>query len=180
MFHMHLMMQNTRSMSKRNFPALLAEIRTLVETVPSLVALQESIVENIGRKLPGYDWVGFYMLDPEDHSSLVLGPFLGTPTPHVRISVNLGICGAAVVEGRTIIVDDVSRDPRYLSCSIHTKSEIVVPIRVRGRIFGEIDVDSHQLKAFGSADRAFLEECAELVGGYIEKRTSVESRSLPA
>ena len=165
-------------MSKRNFAPLLAEIRALVDTAPTLTALQEAMVEIMGRNLPGYDWTGFYMIDPDDAATLVLGPYLGTPTPHVRISVNLGVCGAAVVEGKTIIVDDVSCDPRYLSCSIHTKSEIVVPIRVRGRIAGEIDIDSHALKSFGPADREFLEDCAALVGEYIEKKAAVKASPL--
>jgi GAF domain-containing protein len=99
---------------------------------------------------------------------LVLGPFHGAPTPHVRIPVTQGICGAAVAYGETVIVDDVSSDPRYLSCSIETKSEIVVPIRANGSIVGEIDIDSYTLSAFGTEDRAFLEECATLIGRLIE------------
>ncbi len=109
------------------------------------------------------------MLDPEDASMLVLGPFHGRLTPHVRIPVTQGICGAAVVRGETVIVEDVSSDSRYLSCSVDTKSEIVVPIRVRGLIVGEIDVDSHALSAFQSADRKLLETCADTVGRYIER-----------
>jgi L-methionine (R)-S-oxide reductase len=90
-----------------------------------------------------YDWTGFYMLDPDDPKTLVLGPFAGAPTPHVRIPVSQGICGAAVESGETVVVDDVNADPRYLSCSISTKSEIVVPIYASGRVVGEIDIDSH-------------------------------------
>jgi L-methionine (R)-S-oxide reductase len=77
-----------------------------------------------------------------------------------------------VARGETVIVDDVSADPRYLSCSIETKSEIVVPIRVRDEIVGEIDIDSHDLSAFGPDDRTFLEECARLIGEFIEKKHS--------
>jgi GAF domain-containing protein len=72
---------------------------------------------------------------------LVLGPFGGDPTPHVRISGSQGICGAAVAGGETVIVDDVGSDPRYRSCSIETKSEIVVPIYANGAVAGEIDLD---------------------------------------
>ena len=75
--------------------------------------------------IPEYTWVGIYLLDGDE---LVLGPFLGKPSPHTRIPLGRGICGAAATEKATIIVDDVNADPRYLACSIETKSEIVVPI----------------------------------------------------
>jgi GAF domain-containing protein len=73
-----------------------------------------------------------------------------------------------VASGQTVIVDDVNADPRYLSCSIRTKSEIVVPIRAHGKVVGEIDIDSHAPAAFTEIDRKFLEEAARIVGGYIE------------
>ena len=92
---------------------------------------------------------------------LQLGEFVGAPTEHVRIPVARGICGAAVAQAQTIVVDDVHSDPRYLACSIETKSEIVVPIEANGKIVGEIDIDSHQAAAFGPEDRAFLELCAK-------------------
>jgi GAF domain-containing protein len=110
------------------------------------------------------------MLDPEDPNTLVLGPFVGDPTPHVRIPVTQGICGAAVASGKTVVVDNVSADPRYLSCSIKTRSEIVVPIYVHGKVAGEIDIDSHNPAAFIDADRVFLEEAARIVGSFIEAR----------
>ncbi len=137
-------------------------------TSPSQQDLFEELVETIHAKLPQYNWVGFYMLDPADASMLVLGPFAGAETPHTRIPVTEGICGAAVAQGETVVVDDVSADPRYLSCSIETRSEIVVPIRAGGVIVGEIDIDSHTAAAFGAEDRAFVEQCAEIIGGYLE------------
>jgi L-methionine (R)-S-oxide reductase len=148
--------------------ALLAEFRRLAATAQSLGALQAAIVAAAAQRLPHYNWTGFYMLDPDDPETLVLGAFVGDPTPHVRIPVTQGICGAAVASGETVIVDDVGSDPRYLSCSIKTKSEIVVPIYVRGTVVGEIDVDSHDPAAFTRADRIFLEEACRIVGTYIE------------
>jgi len=130
--------------------------------------LLQQIVDLIHAKLPTYNWVGLYMLDPGDASMLVLGPFAGAATPHTRIPVTEGICGAAVAQGETVVVDDVNSDPRYLSCSIETKSEIVAPIRAHGEIVGEIDIDSHTAAAFGGEDRAFVERCAEILGRYLE------------
>jgi L-methionine (R)-S-oxide reductase len=157
-------------MANPAFREVLSEIERRSKTSDDVLALQELSVHLIAERLPYYNWVGFYMLDPSDASVLVLGPFHGAPTDHVRISVSEGICGAAVVQGETVIVEDISADPRYLSCSLETKSEIVVPIRVRGEILGEIDIDSHELNAFGPEDRAFLEECADLIGGALERK----------
>ena len=146
---------------------LLDFIRQLASDSPSLRSLQEDVVTFLSRRLPHYHWVGFYMLDPKDPETLVLGPFAGEPTPHVRISVHRGICGAAVVARSSIVVDDVGADPRYLSCSIKTRSEIVVPIFVGDKVVGELDIDSHAPAAFTDADRSFLEEVAQGIGDYI-------------
>jgi L-methionine (R)-S-oxide reductase len=148
---------------------LLSVIEQLASSADSLESLQEGIVAAISEGLRHYDWIGFYMLNPNDSEMLVLGPFVGDPTPHVRIPINEGICGAAVASGTAIVVDDVNADPRYLSCSIKTKSEIVVPIYANGTVVGEIDIDSHTPAAFTDADRLFLEEAARIVGRYIEQ-----------
>jgi L-methionine (R)-S-oxide reductase len=159
-------------MAHQAFQEILSEIERSSAASDDVLTLQEFTIRLIATRLPSYNWVGFYMLDPNDANVLVLGPFHGAPTDHVRIPVTEGICGAAVAQGKTVIVDDVSADPRYLSCSIETKSEIVVPIRVRDKVVGEIDIDSHDLSAFGPDDRTFLEECARLIGGFMEEKHS--------
>ena len=148
--------------------ALLARMSELASTAPSLHDLEKGIVDAIADQLSYCNWTGFYMLDPADPETLVLGYFAGEPTPHVRIPVAQGICGAAVALGQTVVVDDVNADPRYLSCSIKTKSEIVVPIYAKGKIAGEIDIDSHTPAAFTVIDRIFLEEAARIVGAWLE------------
>src|SRR6201996_3919788 len=151
------------------FPQIIAAIEEFAATSPDLHSIQEFSVKLIGQRLPYYNWVGFYMIDPEDPDILVLGPFHGAPTEHVRIPVNEGICGAAVAENDTVIVDDVHSDQRYLACSLETKSEIVVPIRVYGAVVGEIDIDSHDVAAFSAQDREFLEGCAAIVGSFMDR-----------
>jgi GAF domain-containing protein len=147
---------------------LLSEIRHAASSASSSDSLQKNVVEVLSQHLSYYSWTGFYMLDPDDSETLILGPFVGDPTPHVRIPVTQGICGAAVATGETVIVDDVNADPRYLSCSIKTKSEIVVPVYAHGKVIGEIDIDSHDPAAFTQDDKVLLEEVAEIVGAYIE------------
>jgi L-methionine (R)-S-oxide reductase len=126
-------------------------------------------VATLKRRMPDYSWVGIYLLDGNE---LVLGPFEGKPSPHARIPLGRGICGAAASEKATIIVDDVNADPRYLACSIETKSEIVVPIMAGGEVLGEIDIDSDRQAAFGAADKTLL----EAVAAQLAARMSVRSR----
>jgi L-methionine (R)-S-oxide reductase len=155
------------------FTEILYEVGAFAESADDLAALQNFIVEIISQRLPYYNWTGFYMLDSNDPETLVLGPFRGAPTEHVRIPVSQGICGAAVAQNDTVIVDDVNSDPRYLACSLKTKSEIVVPVRANGAVLGEIDIDSHKLAAFSVPDREFLENCAAIVGDFIERTQRV-------
>lgn len=121
----------------------------------------EEVVVYLHDHFPRYSWVGIYWVDGGD---LVLGPWNGpAATEHTRIPVGTGVCGAAAASGRTEVVADVSRDPRYLACFPSTRSEIVVPIIKEGRVIGEIDIDSDRLAAFGPEDQRFLEEVAALV-----------------
>jgi GAF domain-containing protein len=133
--------------------------------------LMEGITLLLNKELLKYNWVGFYMLeDGANPPMLALGRYQGAMTVHTRISLNQGICGAAASSGKTVVVDDVKKDPRYLACSLETKSEIVVPIFVKGKVAGELDIDSHFLAAFGEEDRELVEYCAQLVGKRLEGR----------
>ena len=139
---------------------LLTAIQSAVAAAPNANAAMQQVVRLLKDAIPYYSWVGIYLLDGDE---LVLGPFLGKPSPHTRIPLGQGICGAAATEKATIVVDDVNADPRYLACSIETKSEIVVPIMRDGEVFGEIDIDSDRAAAFGAADRELLEPVAALL-----------------
>jgi L-methionine (R)-S-oxide reductase len=136
---------------------VLDELRTEVAQAPNRDQALQRTVQILKQRMPTYAWVGIYLLEGDE---LVLGPYLGKPSPHERIPLNRGICGAAASEQQTIIVDDVNADPRYLACSIDTRSEIVVPIMRDGRVFGEIDIDSDKPAAFGPSDRTLLESAA--------------------
>src|SRR5882762_9918331 len=131
--------------------------------------LMDGVTRLLHEKMLKYNWVGFYMLEPgANPPMLVLGHYQGAMTPHTRIPLNQGICGAAASSGKTIIVDDVQSDPRYLACSLETKSEIVVPIFVHGKIAGELDIDSHFHAAFTAEDKTLVQHCAALVGLKLE------------
>src|SRR5579863_8135000 len=146
------------------------EITSLAQSSPTPDHLMHEMVTLLHDRMLKYNWVGFYMLEPgAQPPMLILDGFIGAMTPHTRIPLNQGICGAAASSGKTIVVDDVSKDPRYLACSLETKSEIVVPIFVKGQVAGELDIDSHFAAAFGSEDQKLVQYCAEVVGKKLEK-----------
>src|SRR5580692_7716510 len=146
-----------------------SELTELAEAAPTADDLMRSMAKLLHERMLKYNWVGFYMLEPgAQPPMLVLGAFEGAMTPHTRIPLNQGICGAAASSGQTVVVDDVNKDPRYLACSFETKSEMVVPVFVHGKVMGELDIDSHFPAAFGVEDRALIEYCAELVGKRLE------------
>jgi L-methionine (R)-S-oxide reductase len=148
---------------------LLATLDSLAKSSPTAEAFMKGIVALLHEKMTRYNWVGFYMLEKEGKQDiLVLGPFKGTMTPHTRIPLNQGICGAAASTGKTIVIDDVNADPRYLACSLETKSEIVVPVFAHKKVVGELDIDSHFHAAFGPDDRKLCEHAAALLGKFIE------------
>jgi L-methionine (R)-S-oxide reductase len=145
------------------------EVSELVPAVPTAHELMQKMAKLLHDRMLKYNWVGFYMLEPgATPPVLVLGAFEGAMTPHTRIPLNQGICGAAASSGQTVVVDDVSKDPRYLACSLETKSEIVVPIFVRGQVVGELDIDSHFPAAFSSEHQQLVQYCALLVGKKLE------------
>ncbi len=150
--------------------ALIAELAHVATTANSVDELMRAIVHKLAQNMPRYNWVGFYMLEETGGKPLlILGPFVGAPTQHTRIPLGQGICGAAAASGETIVIDDVSADPRYLACSLETRSEIVAPVYVRGEVAGELDIDSHTPAAFTDDDRRLVEHCAALVGRYLER-----------
>jgi L-methionine (R)-S-oxide reductase len=155
-------------------PKKIDEVRKEAELLNSAAHTADQLMEGItlllNKEMLKYNWVGFYMLEAGTNPPvLVLGHYQGAMTPHTRIPLNQGICGAAASSGKTVVVDDVNNDPRYLVCSLETKSEIVVPVFVRGKVAGELDIDSHFPAAFGADDRELVEYCAQLVGRRLEK-----------
>ncbi len=136
----------------------------LMETVERIIAEEpvptalRSISVLLSAEVPHYHWVGFYLVDPENHRELVLGPYVGDPTEHTRIPFGMGICGQAAESGETFVVEDVREETNYLSCSTKVLSEIVIPIKRDGKILGELDIDSHELAPFSEEELLMLEK----------------------
>src|SRR5215467_2884836 len=118
---------------------LLKEFQAYAAQKPSATALMDMIAHKLHAKLTRYNWTGFYLVDPADPGYLVVGPYAGSFTPNARFPLTTGLCGAAATSGKVVVVQDVSKDPRYLAGSNMVKSEIVVPIFVNKKLVGELD-----------------------------------------
>jgi len=141
---------------------LLQEAGAILQSDAPREARLQRLMQHLHDRLPHYYWVGIYWLQGD---TLVLGPYVGPPTEHVRIPIGRGVCGTAIAENANQIVHDVRERENYLACNLETRSEIVVLIRQpdTGAIIGQIDVDSTQVGAFDESDEAFLEAIARLI-----------------
>jgi L-methionine (R)-S-oxide reductase len=148
---------------------LLQEFQEFVQTATTAESVMERIAQRLHETMTRYNWVGFYLVDPADAGILLVGPFVGSFTPNARIPLDTGLCGAAASSGQTVVVDDVSKDPRYLPGSPMVNSEIVVPIFVRNKLAAELDIESYFAGTFTKSEQDFVEACAAIVGRYIEK-----------
>lgn len=139
---------------------LVDNIRIAIASLSDEQEIFRQTVELIDEFSEDFDWTGIYVMQD---GVLEVGPYIGPETPHTRIELNQGICGAAASEKKTIKVDDVNSDPRFLACSLTTRSEIVVPLMDGERVIGQIDVDSNKPSNFSKKDQRMLEQIAGVV-----------------
>jgi L-methionine (R)-S-oxide reductase len=149
---------------------ILQELQSFAPTAATAESLMERIAERLHEKMTRYNWAGFYLVDPADSNYLIVGPFAGSFTPKARIPLNNGLCGAAATSGQVVVVQDVSADPRYLAGSTMVKSEIVVPIFVKQKLAGELDIESYFADTFTKPEQEFIEACAGLFADYLAKK----------
>ncbi len=128
----------------------------MVEDESDSVANMANVAALIHHSLKFW-WTGFYRVDG---TQLVLGPFQG-PVACTRIPFGRGVCGSSWKAGETIVVPDVDQFPGHIACSSASRSEIVVPVRKNGEIWGVLDIDSAELNTFDETDRIWLEKIVE-------------------
>ena len=145
------------------FQKVLIQIEGILKQPIAVDQRLHRVCQLLAAHIPYYHWVGFYLVDPQSPRELVLGPYIGEPTEHTRIPFGRGICGQAAERGETFVVQDVRQESNYLSCSVHVRSEMVVPIFKDGKILGELDIDSHLLGPFSQEDRLYLEKIVAMV-----------------
>lgn len=123
-------------------------------------ALLRYAVRSIASSDSRFSWVGVYLLNAEANE-LWLHNYIGSPTEHAKIPVGSGVCGRAVAEKTNLNIPDVTKETEYLSCAPDVQSELVVLIRAGDEIFGQIDLDSEDLKAFTEDDELLVQAVAD-------------------
>ena len=136
-----------------NYEQINAQLAALTEGIPYEVANLANASALLWQELPRINWAGFYKMTD---GALVLGPFQGKPAC-IRIPVGRGVCGTAVAQDKTQLVYNVHDFPGHIACDCASNSEIVVPIHVRGEIWGVLDIDSPEIGRFTEADKLGLE-----------------------
>lgn len=123
----------------------------------------QDICQLLADEIDVFDWVGFYLVDPDADRELVLGPYVGEATDHTRIPFGTGICGQAAETNEIFVVQDVSKEDNYLACSVEVEAEIVVPVRKNGEFVAELDIDSHTRNSLTDEHRELLEEICNII-----------------
>lgn len=139
---------------------LLDSVDTIISDLDSRDEILQQISELLSSRVDHYDWVGFYIVD-ESGANLILGPYVGAATDHVKIAFGKGICGQVAVSQMSRIIQDVSLEDNYLSCSSNVQSEVVFPIMKEGKFVAELDIDSHAISPFTELDTELLEAICE-------------------
>ena len=154
-------------MTKTESLSLSKTIRPKVEKILSeelsLDGKLLSICELLHDNVEHFDWVGFYMVDPDVDNQLKLGPFVGEPTDHTTIPFGKGICGQVAVSHETFVSQDVNAEDNYISCSHFVQSEIVVPIMKNGEFIAQIDIDSNVKNSISDEKKELLEKICTLL-----------------
>src|SRR5262245_40329534 len=150
---------------------LLQQVMGLAASSPDTTTLMQRIADHVHSKMPRYNSISFRFIDEANPGMLVLGPYTGSFTPQKRIALGQGLSGSAAATEKTVVVNNVEADGRYLRASSMVKSEIVVPILVRGKFAALIDIQSYFVDTFKAPeDQAFVEACAKVVGKCMEAK----------
>src|SRR5262249_10911689 len=151
---------------------LLRQVEDLAAYASDTKTLMQRISDHVHSVMPRYNNISFRFIDEADPGMLILGPYTGSFTPQLRIPFGKGLCGTAAVTEKTVVVNSVAEDSRYVQASAMVKSEIVVPIFVRKKFAATIDIQSYFADTFKDPnDRSFVESCAGVVAKFMEARS---------
>jgi len=150
------------------YEELLEEFERHARSAAGTKSLMQQISQRLHEETTRYNWVGFYLMEAPAVDALVLGPYVGSFIPTLRIPLDKGLCGAAATSGKTVAVNNVAADPRYLGSDL-VKSNMVAPIFVKKHVVAELCIESYFADTFTPPEQRFIESCAALVGRYMEK-----------
>jgi L-methionine (R)-S-oxide reductase len=150
---------------------LLDEFDVLARSPSDVKALMQRISERLHEEKTRYNWVGFYFMEP-NRDALVLGPYEGSFMPTLRIPLDKGLCGAAAMSKKSVVVNNVAADPRYLGSDL-VKSNMVVPIMVKNQVEAELCIESYFVDTFDQPEKQFVESCAVVVARFMQKESAL-------
>ena len=153
------------TIKETNYNLLGKQLASLIEDETNLIAILSNTSALLNDNLDQINWVGFYLIE---NNELILGPFQGHPAC-VHISIGKGVCGTAVANNQTQLVDDVNTFPGHIACDANSKSEIVVPIHVDNEIIGVLDIDAPITQRFSKGDQQRLEEIVSILEHQLSK-----------
>lgn len=149
-----------KNMLNQDYSIILQQVEHLLE--PNLMITNMANISSLlYHSLKEVNWVGFYLLEQE---RLVLGPFQGLPACTI-IPIGKGVCGTAIVQRKTLVVEDVHAFPGHIACDSASNSEIVIPVFIGDALIGVLDIDSPIKNRFCLEDQKYLEKVVELIGG---------------
>lgn len=144
-----------------NVSEITTKAKEIIKTSETKEVAMQGLVKMLAAHIASFNWVGFYLPNPNKENELVIGPYVGEYTDHTHIPYGRGVCGQVALSGQTKVVQDVSQEENYLSCSINVHSEIVAPILKDGKFVGQIDIDSHTKNAITPELRDLCETICE-------------------
>lgn len=136
----------------------LPQIRAVLAGERDAIAVQATLAALLWETLVQTNWCGFYRRT--DDRTLTVGPYQGS-MGCLRIDLARGVCGAAARSGEVQRVPDVALFPGHIACDDRTRSELVVPVTIAGRVQAVLDLDSPHLDAFSQAEARLLEALVE-------------------
>jgi GAF domain-containing protein len=161
------------------YEELLAEFEAYGKSTSGTKALMQHISGRLHEELTRYNWVGFYLMEAPAFDALVLGPCAGSFSPTLRIPLDKGLCGAAATTGKSVVINDVRTDARYLGSDL-VKSNMVVPILVKKQVAAELCIESYFADTFTPAEQRFVEDCAAVVGWFMAQEAQRGGEKLSA
>jgi len=145
----------------KDYELVIQQLNALLEGEKNITANLANTAALLNQFLDDINWVGFYIWDEKDNE-LILGPFQGLPAC-IRIPYGQGVCGTAAKQLTTQLVPDVDQFPGHIACDSASRSEIVVPLVIQGKLFGVLDIDSPSLNRFDELDQQYLEKFCEVL-----------------
>ncbi|MDH7514718.1 MAG: GAF domain-containing protein [Bacteroidota bacterium] len=151
------------------YSEMLVNLHALTEGPNTDLGILANTASLLYWSMENVNWAGFYLRYGD---VLQLGPFHGKPACS-QIEMGKGVCGTAARDRSTVVVDDVRGFPGHIACDPDSRSEIVVPLIIKGDLFGVLDVDSPLEGRFGKDERLFLESVARVMSQVLLRCTKL-------